>query len=379
MTHHHPKLEAEAKKHQKPNKKHSSHTVANVFHKKSIGDIAKWQSRGVVYSINADDTLHHALWYLTKHNVHSCPLIDLKKNKIVGFFDYLDIVSFTCATDEEVDNDTFLGELEKRLTSTKVHEVSDFSDRDPLLLLFETTDATKAVKYLFGKDIQHTAVVDKKGAVQGIISQWSFVRYLRDHISLVVEEKRGATLGELDIGVDPIFCYEEDIVIDVLKILNKNRISGLPVCNHKGEIVGNFSASDFKHIAYVAYDATHDKYDKTSYKGWDTLVDDLYKPVGEFVEAVFEVNKKDTKDTGFDQVHSKFVTAETTYEDLVKLVVESHIHRVYMIDDEKHAKPIKVISLVDIIRAAQPDDFFKDSTLDELLELMDGMYLLDSE
>ena len=47
-----------------------------------------------------------------------------------------------------------------------------------------------------------------------------------------------------DIMKKPIVVYEDDDLIDVIKLFRENKISGAPVLNKEGKVVGIISESD---------------------------------------------------------------------------------------------------------------------------------------
>jgi CBS domain-containing protein len=102
--------------------------------------------------------------------------------------------------------------------------------------------------------------------------------------------------------------------------------TGLPIVDAEGAIVANFSVSDVRHLASVTNKA-------------DTEAA-LARPVLDFLRA-----------HRGDAPLAPPVTVQVTDTVLVaiQLLAESHLHRVYIVDEDR--KPVGVLSLTDVLRA----------------------------
>ena len=150
-----------------------------------------------------------------------------------------------------------------------------------------------------------------------------------------------------DLMSEKVVCVKpETPVPDLIKILVKNRIHGVPVVNKEGKLVGVVSKTDI-----VEYDKTVGKKQKTGVRH-SFYRDDGGNGNGKLTKAVDEsVKAKDLgKATVKDIMTPRVITAQTTdtVDRLAKIMYEEKIHRVVILEKGRVAG---VVSTLDILHA----------------------------
>jgi len=123
-----------------------------------------------------------------------------------------------------------------------------------------------------------------------------------------------------------------DFMIDGLLKLHSNRISGVPIVDSHGVLVGSLSASDLKRVHLTPP---------------EELIYDLYQGVKTFFNIPFNEQEKRflAKLPHFEPIT---VLPTQTLLDAMKVVNERKIHRVFEVDENK--KLLSVCSLSDIVK-----------------------------
>lgn len=123
-------------------------------------------------------------------------------------------------------------------------------------------------------------------------------------------------------------------------LLSQNQISGAPVVDAEGRCVGVVSATDFVHLAEK--DSTADRSHRSPtpcYSAWQ--VQELENPPANQVA---------------DSMTTDPVTVppHTAIGNLARLMLDAHIHRVIVVDEQR--RPIGVVSSTDILAAVARAD-----------------------
>ena len=107
-------------------------------------------------------------------------------------------------------------------------------------------------------DIRRLPVVDKKGALIGIVTLGDIREASpSDATSLTIWELNylwaKLTVGEI-MTSDPITIYTSDTLADVANIMLENKVSGLPVVEPNGQLVGIITESDIFRLVVQKWD-----------------------------------------------------------------------------------------------------------------------------
>jgi CBS domain-containing protein len=179
---------------------------------------------------------------------------------------------------------------------------------------------------------RHRAAIvdtDHESRVVGIVTSFDVLRLINDNIGVI------GTLADAAVG--RLFRTGADVVTSTnlstparacFRNLAKRNHTGMPVCDDEGKIIGNISSSDIRVLA------------TNSREECEALLD---KPVGTFLSFV-----------GRGGADAAAIRAPITVfptdslETVIRLLVASKVHRVYIVDSAR--RPIGIISVTDIIR-----------------------------
>lgn len=280
-------------------------------------------SNANIVTIEETKTIEETVNLLAQHRITSAPVVS-KEGAVLGYVDMLDIVQHIVkvSPDEWCISHDLLRSLEIAGRAIALESVSDIinaSGRDPYVPVYENDPITEAVAH-FARGIHRISIVDRQGAVKHTLSQTDLAKLLTEELkkspSKHISEK---SVKELGLGAAaPLLVGESQTVLEALKKLNENSVSALAIVHHHGKLAGNFSATDLVGL-------------------YRNQLPDLLVPLGEYLSKYSE--KSLTPIT---------IRAETSLLEAVQVMFESHIHRVWVIDDE--FKPVGVVSLTDVAR-----------------------------
>ncbi|NPA62611.1 MAG: CBS domain-containing protein [Methanococci archaeon] len=148
-----------------------------------------------------------------------------------------------------------------------------------------------------------------------------------------------------EIMKKPITVKENDDLTDVIKLFREKRISGAPVLNDEGELVGIISESDI-----IKTLTTHDEDLNLILPSPLDLIELPLKTaikIEEFKEDLEKALKTKVKDVMTKDV--VVAKPEMTINDAAKLMVEHKIKRLPVVDE--NGKLIGIITRGDIIEA----------------------------
>ncbi|AIJ05398.1 signal transduction protein with CBS domains [Methanocaldococcus bathoardescens] len=148
-----------------------------------------------------------------------------------------------------------------------------------------------------------------------------------------------------DIMKKPIVVYEDNDLIDVIKLFRRNKISGAPVLNKNGKLVGIISESDI-----VKTIVTHNEDLNLILPSPLDLIELPLRTalkIEEFMEDLENALKTKVRDV----MTRKVIVAkpDMTINDAAKLMVENNIKRLPVVDDEGNL--IGIITRGDLIEA----------------------------
>lgn len=106
------------------------------------------------------------------------------------------------------------------------------------ITLTEDKTVSEALALLYQHNIGALIVVDRSGAVTGIISERDIVRRLHDTGTEVMHHPVAACMT-----AKPFHCVPESTVAEVMQIMTHRRIRHMPVLD-KGRLVGVISIGD---------------------------------------------------------------------------------------------------------------------------------------
>jgi len=299
----------------------ASLTVADILAEKRAA------GRPQLVFVESEQTIADGLHILAQNSILSVPVLERKGDfkKWLGFVDVLDIVRiavrimspFDMTLHEFFSNPFF----EEKITAA----CGGSGAFDDWLPVQETTTLMEVLCTFNNKFRPHRLpVVDVGGNLIGIISQTDILRVAAKNMNLL-ENAVHKSIGELKLEHLVITARTIIPASNALGILSENRVHGLAVVEPvTSKLIANLSASDLVGM-------TRD----------DLILFD--RSVVEFLEALHK--KKGS--------NLKFPISCTSLADLgqvISLMVNNHVHRVFVTDQDRH-HALGVISVVDVIIA----------------------------
>ncbi|KAL4344484.1 hypothetical protein AHAS_Ahas11G0183000 [Arachis hypogaea] len=355
--------------------------------------------------IKSDATLAEAVKVLARHNILSAPVVNVHAPEDASWLDrYIGIIEFagiavwilhqsepTTPTSPSTPNTptsasaiaakanglTFALELEnlglgsaattsgnffedlissEPYKNTKVCDISGTFRWAPFLALERSNSFLTMLLLLSKYKMKSVPVVDL-GAdrIDNIITQSAVIHMLAECAGLQWFESWGTkSLSEVGLPlVTPdqiIKVYEDEPVLQAFKLMRKKRIGGVPVMDRdQGKAVGNISLRDVQFLL-TAPEIYHDY--RCSLNHRSITVKDFVTAVRSYLEKNKDANP----------MSSELVTCKIhcTIKDLIKLLDDEKIHRVYVVDDDGNLQGL--ITLRDIISRLvhEPRGYFGD-------------------
>jgi len=162
------------------------------------------------------------------------------------------------------------------------------------------------------------AIFNPRGHIIHIISQSDVVGFLAQHSLGALGKK---TVAELGLVTGAVVCVPHTtIAADAFSALYEKKVSGVAIVDDQGVLVGNVSASDLR----------------TMHRGhfprllWNVM--DFLRSEHAHATAAGDVIA---------------VGEDATFEDALKRLVHNKIHRIYIVDKQKH--PVGVCTLTDVL------------------------------
>jgi len=286
-----------------------------------------------IVRVNKNDLAVDALKVLTNHKLLSAPVWDEEANAYLGFLDILDIVALVFSAEraalndfrEEDDWEQFFRNTSHIIVTKTVGETLYKSRRNLWKEISESAPLYDLVQLMSNEENHHRVAVlaADRPEVIGIVSQSRVIEFFHKEIN---------TPALKDLNVISSEWYKaltEDRELKTVnskldaysgfRLLQSEQVSGLPVVNDEGELVGTISASDIK--SSIGSRLFQDMMLQ--------LPAYLVTARGDFCLDPIIVNERDTLGSILEKLFS------------------FHIHRVFVVDHENH--PTCVLSLCDII------------------------------
>lgn len=303
-------------------------TVRNIY-EQSISDLLNSLTVGDVVTpkdilvVQARENVATLLQRLRDNRLRCAVVYDTEK-LFLGFVDAFDVVTHVfnvTGWKGDISTETFqlLDWQAQKFAAEASGSIINISNADPFETITLETRLKEALD-LLSRGIHRLAVVEN-GVLLNILSQWDILMLVLARISFLgtAVEK---TLTEAKLVADNfnlMYSVPEDAgVVDALKYLNDNCISGVPLTDRTGKITGNFSVTDVLNLTFVNFPL-------------------LTLPINEFLFRIY----------GF--VKPPVVCHKTdTVENVLLKFACFGIHRVYVVDES--FRPIAVITLTDIMQ-----------------------------
>eukprot|EP01129_Flabellula_baltica_P003563 TRINITY_DN13319_c0_g1_i1.p1 TRINITY_DN13319_c0_g1~~TRINITY_DN13319_c0_g1_i1.p1 ORF type:complete len:314 (+),score=51.85 TRINITY_DN13319_c0_g1_i1:29-943(+) len=289
----------------------------------SIDELLQMKSRPLI-TVTTTTSIQNTLKILSEANILSVPVID--NDDLQGLVDVVDITGYILATwrslSPSFDHQVFPDE---DLLNTPIFEVMNFSLFDSVKTIKGTESVFNLMQMFlddhFQMRLHRVLTTDWHGLVYNVVSQTDLINFAYAHMDKLPEDLLDSTIEDLDLFRVVINVREESFLIDALSILFKNRLSGLALVDNNYKITGNLSCSDLRGITPTSFEFFQGK-------------------VSQFLNKIEE-------EQGTTRKPFIFVQKDNTFRELLKILTESHVHRVFLKDELEH--PIGVISLSDVL------------------------------
>jgi len=171
--------------------------------------------------------------------------------------------------------------------------------------------------------------------VQGFVTQSHALDFVANHFAFFGPQILNRKISTIDDLITPkvISIQQEKTVIEAFQTLHTEKISGIPIVDTNGELVGSICFRDFRFVAHGTF----------SSKKFSVPLSAFLKKTEDLASAEL-LGLKDDKLPPAVTFHSS-----ETLLDLVEKLQQHKTHRAYLTKDGGK-KPIGVCSLSDILR-----------------------------
>lgn len=254
-----------------------SHTVSRTNSESSFDTqlsrihTTKWQliplsqliEQNKLIFINGSISVEEAFNTLVKHNLTSLPVEKFPDDMDCLTFDYNDLNSYLLlvlnkitVNNAEVTRQCQLGQ------PVPVGEIVKLTPKNPFYKLPEQENLSTAMMIL-GSGVHRVAITNQENTkIKGILSQRRLIKYLWDNARsfqnlehLFQKTLKDLKIGVLDTHAKPttrqsriISIQGDELLIMALFKMHTERISSIAVIDHQGNLLGNISVTDVKHI-----------------------------------------------------------------------------------------------------------------------------------
>jgi len=286
--------------------------------------------KGQVVVIDSNDPVVKGFEILLGNKLLSAPVFDKASGKYTGFLDIRDLISFCVFIyDSNIQAENLLDIVNYGVRMFK-HAVDGvtvtyLSRRNPFHAVKQGAPLLEAVDIL-ARGVRRVPIVNEAGHVVNIVSQSSIIQFLQHHVG-DVGSSLNAKVGELNVGSSPVLAVKKDtIAIDVFRMMDQNKRSGVAVVDEAGVLVGNTSGADLKLFINTPSMSV------------------LQIPIVQFLNQIRNQN--------IDiMVPVITVIPEDSFAHIIGKLAATRVHRVFVVDPKFH--PTKVISITDVLRFVQ--------------------------
>jgi len=291
-----------------------------------------------IFFATREDLVTDVFKGLIAHNFLSCPVLQKTKGKWFAFIDMADIVRYI------VQN---FGEADLKSTNDVLELMSNTE-------FFRTQRVNRMIKYpqairspyhpvatgysLFSafecmareKSLHRIPIVDENRKLVSVLTQSQLVHFAWQNIDML-GSKRLMSVKDMAYHLqnEVVTVGLEDTAMHAFTVMVDKHVSGVAVVGDDGKLVDQLSLRDLKASAPDGRFFWH-----------------LYRPVKEYLEHC------KGKGQAFERPASVvYCTVDHTLEQVMQMIVQNRIHRVFVVDSEINKKPISVITLRDVLYA----------------------------
>ena len=198
--------------------------------------------------------------------------------------------------------------------------------------------------------VKRVPIVDDVGNILAIISQSTIINLIHQNAHKIKDARFNQNVQQLKLGSSPCVSVNQSVTtINVFRTMDSHSFSGIAFVDDEGRLVGKKKNAFFffflliKKIILIFF-LFAGNISSRDIKAFVRCIDFklLATPVGEFIKYLRQQQTNITNPT-----ISSFATS--TFATLIGKLSGTKVHRVFVVDDEKHFRPTSVISLQDCI------------------------------
>lgn len=291
-----------------------SNPILKYFHEI---DCAKLAANGQdLLTVNINDPIESVVKKLRSRNVLSAPVLN-DDNTVAGVIDLQQLVTFLSSSFGPYANEQT---VERNLRMRCVKDVLSMATRTTYVPVDVTDKCTLAIE-LFASGFYRAPITTHDNHLVGLITQVDIVMEAAASMRTGAAKAMGQRLlSEYGVGLSaPSFVNKTQTVGDTIAQLDAYQVSGLPVTDDNGHLIGNFSITNLLSI-------------------W---ADNANESISLTVEAFLAKYSPES-------LRPKTARRDEKLVDVVSRLVEQQIHRAWIVD--KDNKPVGVISMTDICK-----------------------------
>jgi len=287
----------------------------------------------VVFTAERTDKVVDVFKGLIKHNFLSVPVLQKTKHKWYGFLDLADIVVYIVKTFGEeklnLDQDFWVmctkeSEFQDKTVNDLMHyPLSRRNPFHPVKAGFSLLYAMEAL----AKEAQlhRVPVIDEDRQLMSLITQSQVVRFLQQNMASI-GDKRLKPIHQMREVLHEVFSVTvHQKAIDAFHLMVEKGVTGVAIVDDSGKLKGNLSVRDLKAMSPDG-----------------RLFWRLFQTTSSYLDKV----KKEAVE-GSRPKRIQCCKSGKTLEDVINILADHNIHRVFIVDDQK--KPIGIVTLKDIL------------------------------
>jgi len=273
--------------------------------------VSQLANHNVIY-LDQTYPISEALKILFANGVLAAPVLNNENRLCTGIVDVLDLLGYVIGI--SFDAPTWASEIGIRF-ATPIYRAIDFSGRDPLISVPDTTRLSDVLRNYFSKGLHRVLVQNPNSNITGILSHVDVMKFLQTQMEDIYSNEF-ANLGRRRVADFPfpskvISIQNNALLLSAFQLIAANRVSAIAVVDNTGTLVGNVSATDFQNISALNFLS-------------------LRTPLQQYLTAA-----------------PVTVGADALLLDTIRLLMDNKVHRVYIVNDANN--PIGVVSTTDVM------------------------------
>jgi CBS domain-containing protein len=272
-------------------------------------------------------TVREALKKMEVNNITSLPIYSHDSDNIVNIVNLVDVLNYIikeAVADEKLPN---------KLDSEKSHNLNnpievvmtlDVDRESYRILKSDAHEPLHPTLKDFSKGIHRSLVIDYiNKSTPYILTPTDIIRYVNKHPESLPRVDLNASLESFGLAgrnLKVVIGKDNETALNVYRRMAEKNLNGIPVIDHNTQkLIGTLSASDLRGLNYNS-------------------INNLVLPVLDFLATLPKADSI---------LNPPMAKKETPLKDVLKTMSEKHLHRLWVVDDEK--KVIDVISLTDLM------------------------------